>query len=134
MGDKVRSEKSEVGTENKKTRRSSLVARYYRLWIGIAILILLAPVGLILPEIFNAGGAWGEWGADEIKDIIGYIPGGLKKLSDLWSAPFTEYAFTGWDKGIKSYIAYIIAGLLGVAAVAAAAYLLGYLLKRGKHE
>lgn len=134
MGDKVRSEKSEVGTENKKTRRSPLAALYSKLWVGIAILIFLAPIGLILSEIFNAGGSWGEWGADEIKDIIGYIPGGLKKLSDLWSAPFPEYAFTGWDKGIKSYIAYIISGILGVAAVAAAAYLLGYLLKRGKHE
>ncbi len=30
--------------------------------IGIAVLIVLSPLGLILPEHFKAGSAWGEWG------------------------------------------------------------------------
>jgi len=109
-----------------KTRNSN----YRKLWIGIGILILLAPIGLIIPELFKAGGAWGEWGADEIKDIAGYVPEGLKRISELWSAPIPDYAFAGWDKGVKSYIAYIISGLVGVVIVVAVSYALGKFLKR----
>ena len=105
---------------------------YRKLWIGIGILLLLAPLGLIVPELFHAHGAWGEWGADEIKDIAGYVPEGLKRLSELWSAPFPDYAFKGWDKGIKSYIAYTISGLLGVAVVVGCTFLLAKIIKRGE--
>jgi hypothetical protein len=97
-------------------------------------LILLAPLGLILPKLFRANGAWGEWGAAEMKDIAGYLPEGLKRISELWSAPVSDYAFTGWDKGVKSYVAYIISGLIGVALVAAVSYVVGKVLKRGNNE
>jgi hypothetical protein len=107
-------------------------SKYRKLWIGIGILILLAPIGLILPELFKAGGAWGEWGVDEIKHIAGYVPAGLKRISELWSAPIPDYAFSGWDKGGKSYIAYIISGIIGVVIVAAFAYIIGKILKRGE--
>lgn len=108
--------------------------RFKKLWIGLGVMVLLAPMGLILPEFFKAGGAWGEWGIDEIKDIAGYIPEGLRKLSGIWSAPFPDYTFSGWDKGIRSYLSYIISGLLGVAVVVGAAYLITLILKRGRHE
>lgn len=49
-----------------------------KLWIGIGILILLSPLGLLLPEHFKAGDAWGEWGAGTFKELVGYIPQGLK--------------------------------------------------------
>ncbi len=110
----------------------SQVSNYKKLWIGIGILILLTPLGLIIPEIFRAGGAWGEWGTDEIKHIVGYVPEGLKRLSEIWSAPFHDYAFSGWDKGIRSYIAYIISGLIGVAIVIVATYLFAKVIKRGE--
>lgn len=109
-----------------KTQRSS----YKILWIGIGLLILLTPIGLILPELFKTGGAWGEWGAEEVKEKIGYIPEGLKKLSELWSAPISDYAFSGWNKGIKSYVAYILSGILGVLIVATVSYILGKVLRK----
>lgn len=109
-------------------------SNYRRLWIALGILILLAPIGLILPELFKAGGAWGEWGVDEIKDIAGYVPEGLKRISELWTAPIPDYAFTGWDKGVKSLIAYIVSGLIGVVIVVAVSYVLGKILKRGNDE
>ena len=37
-----------------------------KLWIGIGALALASPFGLLLPEKFKAGSAWGEWGAGEI--------------------------------------------------------------------
>jgi hypothetical protein len=109
-------------------------SNYKRLWIGIGILILLAPIGLILPELFKAGGAWGEWGVEEIKDIAGYVPQGLKRISELWSAPIPDYAFTGWDKGAKAYVAYIASGIIGVMLVVALSYVLGKVLRKRNND
>ncbi|MFZ6017830.1 MAG: hypothetical protein ACOYU0_09610 [Nitrospirota bacterium] len=63
--------------------KSGQSLKFKKLWIGIVILIILSPIGLAFPEFFKASGAWGEWGVDELKDIVGYIPEGLKKLSEL---------------------------------------------------
>ena len=55
-----------------------------KLWIGVGALIILSPLGLIIPDHFKAGSAWGEWGADKIQKLVGYVPKGLGKLSSLW--------------------------------------------------
>ncbi|MDD5165840.1 MAG: PDGLE domain-containing protein [Candidatus Omnitrophica bacterium] len=103
-----------------------------KFWIGMAVLILLAPLGLILPEHFKAGSAWGEWGADEMKELVGYIPQGLEKLSSLWSAPIPDYAFKGWEeKGLGSLsIAYIISAIVGILIVVCLVLLIGKLLSK----
>ncbi|MFN3396448.1 MAG: PDGLE domain-containing protein [Thermodesulfovibrionales bacterium] len=106
-----------------------LLKDYKRLWIGIGILLLLSPLGLIIPELFKAGGAWGEWGLEEIPEwmqkegLPAFIPEGLKRLSEIWSAPFPDYAFQGWSGGIGAYISYILTGLVGVAAVVIVTFL-----------
>lgn len=105
-----------------------------KLWIGIGILILLSPLGLILPEHFKAGDAWGEWGTDTFKELVGYIPQGLKKLSSLWSAPLPDYAFRGWEeKGLPHLsLAYIVSAVVGIAITVIAVLLIGRMLaKRG---
>jgi len=98
-----------------------------RFWIGIAILIAVSPLGLILPEHFKAGSAWGEWGADEMQKLVGYVPQGLEKLSNLWNAPLPDYAFKGWEeKGLPHLsFAYIISAIAGICLVALIALLLG---------
>lgn len=98
-----------------------------KLWIGMAVLIVLSPLGLLLPEHFKAGDAWGEWGTDTIKELVGYIPQGLEKLSSLWSAPIPDYAFKGWEeKGIPHLsFAYIISAVLGIAIITVTVFLLG---------
>lgn len=102
--------------------------KYRKLWIGIGILLLLSPIGIILPEILRAGGAWGEWGIEEITEwmqkegLPGFIPEGLKRLSEIWSSPFPDYAFKGWEEGLKAYISYILTGLIGVVAVVVVTY------------
>ena len=103
-------------------------------WIGLGVLALLSPLGLLLPEHFKAGSAWGEWGADEFQKIIGYVPQGLQKLGDLWKAPLPDYAFKGWEeKGLTHLsFAYIVSAVLGVVVVASLAWLLAKVLaKRG---
>jgi hypothetical protein len=103
-----------------------------KLWIGLGILIILSPIGLILPEHFKAGSAWGEWGADEMQKLVGYIPKGLEKLSSLWNAPIPDYAFKGWEeKGLPHLsFAYIISAILGIAVVVAVVVLIGKMLAK----
>ncbi len=105
-------------------------AKIKKLWIGIIILIALTPIGLILPELLKAGGAWGEWGADEIEKIVGYMPEGLKRLSEFWKSPIPDYAFSGWEAGVKAYIGYILSGIIGVSLVIGVSFLIGRLLAR----
>jgi hypothetical protein len=103
-----------------------------KLWIGIGILIALSPLGLLLPERFKAGDAWGEWGIETIKELVGYIPKGLEKLSTVWSAPMPDYAFKGAEeKGLLVLsFEYIISAILGIALVAVIAIILGKALSR----
>lgn len=106
-----------------------------KLWVGVGFLILLSPLGLLLPEYFRAGDAWGEWGTDTIKELIGYIPQGLEKLSGIWHAPLPDYAFRGWEeKGLGHLsFAYIMSAVAGIGAVVIAVFLIGRLLvKKGK--
>lgn len=106
-----------------------------KLWIGIIALIALSPLGLILPEHFKAGSAWGEWGAEEIQKFAGYIPRGLGKLSNLWKAPLPDYAFPGWEeKGLSRLsFAYIMSAIVGIIVTVTAVWLIGRALaKKGK--
>ena len=101
-----------------------------KFWIGLIILIVLSPLGLFLPEHFKAGAAWGEWGAEEIKELVGYIPQGLEKLSRLWNAPIPDYAFKGWEeKGLTHLsFAYIISAILGIVITVLAIFVIGKVL------
>jgi len=103
-----------------------------KLWIGIAILIVLSPLGLIVPARFRAGSAWGEWGTDEMGRLAGYIPQGLARLSTLWHAPIPDYAFNGWEEKELPHLslAYIISAVVGIALVASAVWLIGKALSR----
>ncbi len=104
-----------------------------KLWIGLAVMALLTPLGIYLPEKFKSGDAWGEWGADKIQELLGYVPEGLKKLSDLWKAPVPDYNFGGENAAFGvQIISYIISGIIGIAAAAVLIYLISKFLV--KHE
>jgi hypothetical protein len=101
-----------------------------KLWIGLAVLIVLSPLGLIIPEYFKAGNAWGEWGAEEMKEMVGYIPQGLNKLAGLWNAPIPDYAFKSWaEKGLpRLSFAYIISAIVGIGITVGVVLLIGKVL------
>ena len=106
-----------------------------KLWIGLSALIVLSPLGLLIPEHFKAGAAWGEWGVDEIKELAGYVPKGLEKIAPLWSAPLPDYAFKGWEEKGLSHLsfAYIVSAILGMVLTVGATFFIGKLLaKKGK--
>lgn len=96
-----------------------------KLWIGLFVMALLTPLGIVLPHLFNAGAAWGEWGVDKLEQLLGYTPQGLKKLSDLWKAPVPNYSFGGRDASMTlQIVSYVASGVLGVLAVALAVFLI----------
>jgi cobalt/nickel transport system permease protein len=99
--------KSTAGLPPELEDRSSLGAgprwrSAKRLWIGVGILLVLTPLGLL------AGGtAWGEWSAKDFSDSAGRTeiaaasanqappaeaPRGMERLSSLWTAPISRYA------------------------------------------
>jgi len=105
---------------------------YTKLWIGIGILALLSPLGIIVPSFFKAGKAWGEWAPDSVKVLIGYVPAGLEKFSSLWKAPVPDYVFKGWaEKGVsQASLAYILSAILGVGLTVLVVFLIGAFLAR----
>jgi len=106
-----------------------------KLWIGLGVFILLSPLGLILPDHFKAGSAWGEWGSDEIQKMVGYVPQGLASLGELWKAPMPDYAFKGWEeRGLTHLsVAYIVSAIVGVLLIALATWAIGKCLaKKGE--
>jgi cobalt/nickel transport protein len=102
-----------------------------KLWIGIFILVLLSPLGLVLPALFGAQGAWGEWGLHQIEKFLGYVPEGMRRLAGKWKAPLSEYAVPGQGQGPASGgFGYVLSGIIGIAATAGLVYLLAKLLSR----
>lgn len=97
-----------------------------KLWIGIAVLVFLAPLGIMAPAYFKAGAAWGEWGSDEIQKLAGYVPRGLETLSGIWHAPFPDYAFKGWEqKGLLGLsVSYVASAVIGIALIVVIIFLI----------
>jgi hypothetical protein len=98
-----------------------------KFWIALLLLAVLTPAGLYLPGLFKAGGAWGEWGVEEVQKMIGYAPDGMKRSSELWKAPLPDYALPGQKEAPVSRLSlsYILSALVGIAACGGGALLLG---------
>lgn len=91
----------------------------------------LTPLGILLPMVFNAGDAWGEWSAETVKDLIGYVPEGLQKYTDTYKAPITEYSLNTSDHKVSHQSGYyIISGLIGAALTLGVTILLSKIIIR----
>ena len=103
-----------------------------KFWMGLGVLVVLSPLGLLLPEHFKAGSAWGEWGAGQIQKLVGYIPAGLRRFSNLWSAPFSGYTFrAGQGESIlRSSLYYIFSAVIGVLVCVSIVLILGKFLSK----
>ncbi len=103
-----------------------------KLWIVLAILAVLTPLGLLLPEHFGAGSAWGEWSTDELKQRVGYAPKGLTRLSDKWHAPIPDYAHKNHEtSGLRQKsVDYIASAAIGIIVIAGITVLVGKVLTR----
>lgn len=95
-----------------------------KLWIGIGLLAVLSPIGLLA-----SGDAWGEWGAAQFKKMIGFIPEGLKRFSGLWHAPLSDYTVSGTG----DFTGYIISAVVGILLVVLLTWMLGKVLVRKRN-
>jgi hypothetical protein len=108
-----------------------MTGSWKKLWIGLFALALLTPLGVILPEAFNSGGAWGEWGPNELERLIGYMPDGLRRLAGLWKAPLSNYTFAGESASttVKA-LSYMASGFVGILAIGLIVYLIARIIVR----
>ncbi|MDA8325956.1 MAG: hypothetical protein M0033_07030 [Nitrospiraceae bacterium] len=100
--------------------------KWWKLWAPLALLVILTPLGLWIPGLFGAGGAWGEWEAAELKKIIGYVPRGMKGLGGLWHAPAANYGIGGLPDGLG----YVASAVMGVAVIVIAGFAIGRVLSK----
>jgi len=85
-----------------------------KILIILLILCLITPIGILLPSFFNTGEAWGEWSAQTVKELVGYVPKGLAKYSDIWKAPIPDYAVKREDPSIVHRSGYyLVTGIIG---------------------
>ena len=68
---------------------------YHKLWLGLGLLILMSPLGVLLPKLAKAGGAWGEWSVEELRSLLGYVPLRLGQLRGVWAALLPDYSIPG---------------------------------------
>lgn len=91
---------------------------YKKYSIFIGILLVLCPLGILLPGYFKAGNAWGEWSVESIKQQTGHEPEGMKKTAALYSAPIHDYSLGKEDDPLsKRSFNYIISGLIGTGII-----------------
>ena len=94
-----------VGNESRK--------KHIPVFALVAVLIAATPLGLLA-----TGTAWGEWGADEIAEVVsngtalGYTPRGLEKGWSL-SVLMPDYGI----EGVNEVLAYILSAAIGVAVL-----------------
>jgi hypothetical protein len=90
------------------------------------VLIIFVPLGLLA-----TGTAFGEWGSDDLKEEIGYVPFGVAHGEELWKAPMPDYALPGQsDDFFHSSIGYYASAVLGMILVTGAMMLIGNILAK----
>ncbi len=102
-----------------------------KILIILLLLCLITPIGILLPMFFNAGDAWGEWSAQTVKDLVGYVPQGLEKYSEVWKAPLTDYTINSGDKSVVHQSGfYIVSGIFGATVTYVVMFLISRLIVR----
>jgi cobalt/nickel transport system permease protein len=109
-------------------------------WLMIvAILVVLSPLGILVPAWLGAGSAWGEWSAEEVSQLTGHLPAGMAALADKWRAPLPDYAFPPgvskaepWQGEAAGWLAltYVFSALLGIGLIILISWALGKLIGR----
>ncbi len=101
-----------------------------KLWIGLAILMVLAPLGLLAE-----GTAFGEWGTEELQEELGYVPSGIEAGGNLWHSLFPDYTVAGFEGSfLYSAIGYILSAIIGVGLIYLVTIALGKFLAKREEE
>ncbi|MDQ2949669.1 MAG: cobalt transporter CbiM [Acidobacteriota bacterium] len=107
------------------------------LWLGLALLLLLTPLGILA-----VGTAWGEWRISDFANPSAreqiaaassnhappaHIPQGLQHLSSIWKAPVADYA-PAFVRSASA--AYLVSAVIGVTLIVAISLLIAQILYR----
>ncbi|HTV55338.1 MAG TPA: cobalt transporter CbiM [Terriglobia bacterium] len=119
----------------REIKRGWAVAR--PLWIGVALLMILTPLGILA-----AGTAWAEWSARDFSDPVArheimiasgrqapplHAPGGLERLSSLWTAPFAGYRAPFFH---ERFFGYLMSALVGGGIILGLFLFVNWLVQR----
>jgi cobalt/nickel transport system permease protein len=106
------------------------------LLIGLAVLMVLSPLGLLA-----AGTAWGEWAPEDFNDPAARqeiqtgslnatapekAPQGLDQLSSFWTAPIPDYAPSFMH---SESFGYILSAIFGTGLIILAFVLIGWIAR-----
>jgi cobalt/nickel transport system permease protein len=109
-------------------QKVSFFKRYKAMLIPLGVLVILTPLGLIA-----SGTAWGEWGTDEIKAAVGYIPKGFAAIADKWNALMPDYSLPALgDSTAGSIGGYILSAVVGILLIAGLILLTSVLIKKAQ--
>jgi cobalt/nickel transport system permease protein len=82
-----------------------------RLWMLLAVLVMLTPLGLLAP-----GTAFAEWSASELGGLFGITPPvGLSNLENSYNAPLSGYRIPGATTFSQLGLEYVLAAVIGVS-------------------
>jgi cobalt/nickel transport system permease protein len=103
--------------------RAASPARSLRwLWVAVGALLILTPLGALA-----SGTAWGEWTTGQLRASLGFVPAGLRSLEGAWTGLMPGYAAPGIAASSGTYL---LAAIVGAAAVVAVGAGLGAVLTR----
>ena len=86
---------------------------YRRYGLALLAMALLSPLGLVAQ-----GGAWGEWGAEELEKLLGFVPSGIEKAAGFWQGLFPDYSVKFLGEGrLAENAGYLISALVGSVLV-----------------
>jgi cobalt/nickel transport system permease protein len=111
------------------------------LWITLAALVVLTPLGILA-----AGKAWGEWKVGDFSDISARTqilaasgnhslpsapPSGLARLSEIWQAPLAEYSPNFVH---NPAVGYLLSAVVGVTLILISLWFVQWSLARGTRK
>ena len=85
----------------------------------LGALVVLTPLGLLAE-----GDAWGEWGVEDLSEMIGYTPAGMADGWE-WSAFMPDYSIGA----LPEVAGYILSAVIGVALLVIVFKLFSYSVK-----
>lgn len=101
--------------------------RYGKLVIGLLVLAVLTPLGLLA-----SGTAWGEWGSEELQSKLGFVPSGFQKFGDFWHHTLLrDYAVGGYDHTFwQQALGYLLSAFLGLLVIGMITMLIQRLVRK----
>lgn len=89
------------------------VGTRFRLGRAVGLVLILTPLGLLA-----GGGAWGEWDADKLKSLAGYVPSGVANAREAVHPMLPDYGLPNAQGHLWEIGGYILSALVGAGLVA----------------